>query len=176
MTEFFLKTAGAVLVFAGASGLGYWYASRLRERVACLETVRRMVFLLKGEILYAGASLEEAFEQVGKREEGEVSELFCGVSERLSKKQGESFYSMWEEEVDKLSPAVPLSREDRRELRQFGKHLGYLDRQMQERTLLLYLDQLELSIGQLRESQKEKSRLCVSLGMAGGLFFIIIMC
>ena len=56
-----------------------------------------------------------------------------------------------------------------------GEHLGYLDVDMQERTLKLYLEQLDLTIDYLRQNQREKCRLYTSLGIMGGMFLVIVM-
>ena len=56
---------------------------------------------------------------------------------------------IWSREVGLLSsPKVrlPLTDEDLEQLTGLGEHLGYLDVDMQERTLKLYLEQLDLSI------------------------------
>ena len=47
---------------------------------------------------------------------------------------------------------------------------------MQERTLLLFLEQLDDAILYLKSHQKEKCRLYASLGMMGGMFLVIVMC
>ena len=47
---------------------------------------------------------------------------------------------------------------------------------MQERTIRLYQDQLENEIAYLREHLQEKNRLYTSLGIAAGLFLVIVMC
>ncbi|MDR0922725.1 MAG: stage III sporulation protein AB, partial [Hungatella sp.] len=88
---------------------------------------------------------------------------------------GESFYTVWQEEIDKLPREVCLSKEDKQNLKGLGEHLGYLDMDMQERNILLYLEQLDLTIGYLRKHKQEKSRLYTSLGIMGGLFLTIVM-
>ena len=171
-----IRTAGAVLIMLGAVGLGRFYGMRLTSRLRILEELRRLLYLLKGEILYANASLEEAFFSVGSRGTGPVKELFSQVASRLGEHQGETFRHMWEEETEKFRNSLPLTEEDIRQMKDFGRQLGYLDRQMQERTILLYLEQLDFAIGNLRKHRKEQCRLYTSLSVAGGLFFIIIMC
>ena len=68
-----------------------------------------------------------------------------------------------------------LDPEDVRQLSGLGNHLGYLDVDMQERTLLLYLEQLELTISRLRGELKERCRLSTALGMMGSLLLVILM-
>ena len=73
------------------------------------------------------------------------------------------------------SLALFLEKEDKEKLISLGGQLGYLDTQMQERTLLLYLEQLELSISGLRGEIREKCRLSTALGVMGSLFLVIVM-
>ena len=171
-----VKLIGACLLIPGCSGLGFWYAGHYRRHVEMVEQLRKMLFLLKGQILYANAPLEEAFRKVGEKSAGSLSEFFRAVADRIEMQEGEAFFEIWKEEVDRIKPEVPLDKKDRRELLAFGEHLGYLDRDMQERTILLYLEQLDLVIEDGRANQKDKSRLYTSLGIMGGLFLVIILC
>lgn len=171
-----MKILGAVCVIVGTSGLGIWMASQWKVHLQAVEQLRRMIFMLKGEIIYANAPLEEAFYHVGHKNEGTLGEFFTAVSRRIEMQQGEAFYVMWKEEIGKLSGGCGLSEKDRQELAGFGEHLGYLDCEMQERTILLYLEQLDLAIDYLREHQREKSHLYTSLGIMAGLFLVIILC
>lgn len=176
--EFAMKSAGAIMMVAGSSGLGFWLAGQYGKRLSQLEQLRQMVFLLKGQILYANAPLSEAFETVGKRTSGALADLFRGVAGRIDEQQGESFYRLWEgavEEAGKEDGRLCLTKGDRQSLVSLGEHLGFLDREMQERNLLLYLEQLDLCIGQLREHRQEKCRLYTSLGIMGGLFLTILL-
>ena len=68
-----------------------------------------------------------------------------------------------------------LEKEDWGEFKELGEHLGYLDVDMQERTMLLYLEQLDLSIEYLRLHSRERRRLYMSLGAAGGVFLVLIL-
>ncbi len=56
-----------------------------------------------------------------------------------------------------------------------GEHLGFLDRETQERTLLLYLEQVDTELLVLREHKQERCRLYTSLGVMGGLFLAVIL-
>ena len=71
-----MKLSGAVCILWGAAGTGIWFAGRYRQRILELEQLKQMVFLLKGQILYAGAPLPEAFGTVGRRVAGTLGNLF----------------------------------------------------------------------------------------------------
>ena len=138
-----MKLSGAVCILWGAAGTGIWFAGRYRQRILELEQLKQMVFLLKGQILYAGAPLPEAFGTVGRRVAGTLGNLF--------------------QETAALLEAQP------------GEHLGFLDRETQERTLLLYLEQVDTELLVLREHKQERCRLYTSLGVMGGLFLAVIL-
>lgn len=176
MVSMGLKAAGCVLMIAGASGYGAWLAGNYGRRLAVLEELRRMIFLLKGQILYANAPLEEAFEAVGRRTEGILSQLFLRVAERIGNQQGEPFAAIWSQEVEKTETDSVFFKEDKQSLISLGEHLGFMDRDMQERNLLLYLEQLDLSIEQMRAHKQERCRLYTSLGVMSGMFLAILLC
>lgn len=67
-------------------------------------------------------------------------------------------------------------KEDKQSLISLGEHLGFMDRDMQERNLLLYLEQLDLSIEQMRAHKQERCRLYTSLGVMSGMFLAILLC
>lgn len=169
-----MKITGCILIVTGTSGYGFWMAARYGERLKMLEQLRQMIFLLKGQIIYANAPLEEAFEAVGNRTEGALSELFYRVAGRIREQQGEPFVQIWKEEIDGLGPEA-LTQKDRLALAGMGEHLGFMDRDMQERNLLLFLEQLDLEIQGLRAHKQERTRLYTSLGVMGGLFLAILL-
>lgn len=171
----FLKMAGAAMVVAGTSGYGVWMAGNYQNRLSLLEQLRKMIFLLKGQILYANAPLPEALEAVGERTEGVLSEWMLQVSKRLAEQQGEPFCLIWREEVGRLDADAALAKTDRQSLAALGEHLGFLDCEMQERNLLLYLEQLDLVIGELRSHRQERCRLYTSLGVMSGMFLAVLL-
>ncbi|MDO5407460.1 MAG: stage III sporulation protein AB [Eubacteriales bacterium] len=191
-----LRLVGCMMVVAGTSGYGIWLSRQYGQRLSELEQLRQMIVLLKGQILYANAPLHEAFETVGRRTEGRLAELFVRVAERIGEQEGETFCSIWKQEVEALGtdtgrpetgrpdseaggvwrePGLALTKEDRQSLVALGEHLGFLDRDMQERNLLLYLEQLDLGIGQMREHRQDRCRLYTSLGVMSGLFLAILL-
>ncbi|MCD8225231.1 MAG: stage III sporulation protein AB [Clostridiales bacterium] len=170
-----LRFWGSALMIVGCGGCGLWLSSRYRKRLDELEQLRQMIFLLKGQIIYANATLQEAFGAVGGRTEGPFGELFTRTSERLAEQPAAGFSEIWREEVQRTDADGPLKEADRQALASLGEHLGFLDREMQERNLLLYLEQLDLTLEQLRLHRQERCRLYSSLGVLSGLFLAILL-
>lgn len=171
-----LKLTGSLLVTCSCGALGLWKAAQWKEHLRTLEQLKKMVIMLRGEILYSHAPLGEAFGHVGRKSEGILGEMFGAVEERIGQRQGEPFFEIWQEEVERRKKDMLLSERERQELTAFGEHLGYLDLEMQEHTVALYVEQLDMSIQFYREHEREQSRLYTSLGLMGGLFLSIMMC
>ena len=155
-----MKLFGAACILCGAAGCGIWFAGRYRQRILELEQLKQMVFLLKGQILYASAPLPEALETVGKRMDGALGTLFLETAASLESQPGEPFPVIWRKAVSVMEGKTALSKSDRQTL---------------ERTLLLYLEQVDTELEVLREHRQERCRLYTSLGVMGGLFLAVIL-
>ena len=68
-----------------------------------------------------------------------------------------------------------MDKADRQALVALGENLGYADREMQERTLLFYLEQTDDSIRYLKKELEGRMKLYRSLGMAAGLFLLVVL-
>ena len=170
------KWAGAVCILCASWGMGVWLAAQWKGRLKALEELRRMVYFLKGEITYGHEALEEALRRVGRRAGSPLGRIFESAAEGIAGRQGESFAGIWDGVLLREKKKVPvLKEEDWEQLRGLGEHLGYLDVDMQERTLVLYLEQLDLSIEFLRAHGRERCRLYTTLGAAGGMFLVLIL-
>lgn len=172
-----VKWIGVLLVLFSAGGFGIWSAMEWKGRLKLLEQLRQMIYFLKGEITYSHAPLAEALERVGRRTQGPLGDLFANAATGIYRQEGEGLQEIWCRAVNGLSKGtrLPLTREDLDQLSHLGEHLGYLDVDMQERTLQLYLEQLDLSIDYLRSNQRERCRLYASLGVMGGMLLVIVM-
>lgn len=177
-----MKYLGIGIMAVSLAGAGFLAADRWRERLEILLLLRRMVYCLKGEILYAGYTLPEALAQAGNRFAGERNGVlreppafFLRVSSRTEAERGTPFFSVWKEEMEKFPRDFPLDRADRQALCTLGENLGYADRDRQEKMFLLYLEQLEDSIDSLKKELAVRTRLYRSLGAAAGLFLAVIM-
>lgn len=171
-----MKYAGLLLMAVSVSGAGFLAAEQWQARLKVLLTLRQMIFALKGEILHSRATLPEAFLAVGGRcGDGALASLFVRTGERMAKEPELPFYELWQQEIAVLPDGCSMTAEDRRALLAAGEHLGYADISMQERTLLFYLEELDGAIGFLRKETAGRMKLYRSLGVAAGLFLLILM-
>lgn len=170
-----MKFLGAVLVVGSCTGFGLGAVRRLKERRRLLEALRQMIFHLRGEILYANAPLSCALLRTGSRGSGWAAALFTEIARELEREGGDPFEVIWKRQVERRSGDTVLSETDRKSLLRFGMNLGYLDRDMQEKTMQLYLEDLEMALERLRREEPDKSRLLFGMGVLSGLFLTVIL-
>lgn len=177
-----MKYIGILIMAGSVIGGGFLAAARWKERLDILLLFRQMIYHLKGQILYSNATLPEALAEVGKRfsedREGvlrQPGEFFLRVCRRMDEENQSPFAVIWKEEVQKFPGDFPMDKPDMQNLSSLGENLGYADRDMQERTLLFYLEQTDEAIRFLKKEMESRTKLYRCLGMAAGLFLMVVM-
>ncbi|MDF2472414.1 MAG: hypothetical protein K0R92_100 [Lachnospiraceae bacterium] len=170
-----IKIIGCILIITSCTGMGWYFSSELRNRIADLKELKKIIILLRGDIRYANTPLPEAVQALAIRQEGKYKLFLSEIADRLKELGGISFQTIWKETIEKKLDNTSLSKKDLEYLGQLGENLGYLDKDMQINTLDLYLSQIEEEIKELTRNVKEKTYLYNSLGVMGGIFITIIM-
>lgn len=163
-----------ILAASCCAGIGYLKSAALSLRVEQLQTLQRMVMLLKGEISYAKTPLPDAFWNVGGRMEDPFRDFLRDMSDDMKRCDGRNFSEIFSENAECHFKESRLSGEDIAELKRFGQNLGYLDKDMQLANLEHYHMLLEQRIGELLGVLPQKKKLFQSLGVMGGLFLAIL--
>ena len=176
-----MKYIGLLFMAAAAVGGGFLAAGEWEMRMKMVGLFRQMAVYLKSRILYANETLSEALKDVGSRfsdgksgMEAEAGNFFLRVQKRMEEEPGTAFSVIWNEEMKKFPENFPLGNDDLEALASLGGNLGYADRQTQERTILFYLEQADSSMEYLKKEVESRTKLYRSLGMAAGLFILVL--
>ena len=100
--------------------------------------------------------------------------FFLRVEKRMEEEAGKAFAEIWKEEMEKFPDDLPLRKQDLEALQALGENLGYADKKTQERTILFYLEQADDSLAFLKKETESRTKLYRSLGMAAGLFILVL--
>ena len=170
-----LKLAGACLILCSAAGIGASYSGDLKWRVRELRIIKQLIYMLQGEIRYAHLPLPEAFTHVSVRLPAPFGLFLAETADELKKADGRTLGEIWKAEEQKHIKKLHLTRTDLEQLETLGEVLGYLDTEMQLSAIRLYLEQLEQSLAEAQERMGSRQRLYQSLGIAGGVFLVILL-
>lgn len=171
----YIKILGCILIITSSAGMGFFFSGEIKTRIAELQELKKLIFLLRGDIRYANTPLPEAVQAMAIRHDGKYKRFLTGIAKKLNELGGVSFCSIWKNAVEKDLEKTSLSKKDLEGLARLGENLGYLDKAMQINTLDLYISQLEEEIVDISRNVKEKSYLYNSLGILGGIFITLIM-
>lgn len=169
------KTAGILLILVSATGIGMHFCLEMTKRKQILETLMRMVLLIKGELRYGNASLHDVFSDSSRRMTGEYADFLKTVSVRMQDSSGKSFGKIFDECAKEKLPLSVLTADEREAFCFLGTQLGYLDLTMQIRQLELYEEELNRCLETLRVEMPAKRKVYQSLGIFGGILLAILV-
>ena len=170
-----LKGVGALLILASAAGIGASFSSDLKGRCMELRLLKQMIYMLRGEIKYTKTPLPEAFASIAVRIKEPFGSFLEQTAEQMGSMEGQSFGELWQKQIKQWLSDTHLKKGDKEQLGGLGEVLGYLDLEMQLSSIDLYLEQLELSIREAQDAAQTKQKLDQSLGVAGGIFLVILL-
>ena len=169
------RMIGAVLVVASTGGAGFLYGAWLKEYVETLLYLRHVIYLLKGELEYSGAPLQEVFGRTAAHVKEPYRRWLKVMERRVAQRNGETFQKIWLHSIDNTLTELHLKKIHIRQLKELGDCLGQMDHASENREFALYLERLELEIEKERTQIAVKGRIGNCLGVLGGMFLVILL-
>lgn len=168
-----LTGIGMVAVFC--SLFGFFLQNEMKQRVQLLQELYRSVFMLRQEITYLKAPLEEAAIHIGGTLEDPLASFFQEVGRKLELLPGASFFCVWKEMQKNYLTDSGFKKEDLELLEQFGRYLGSLESGGTEGLLTVYEQRMERAWNEAQKEYQEKAQLYQKLGIMGGIFLILLL-
>lgn len=154
---------------------GAFLCLREKYRLQDIQMLQRAILLLQGEIGYLSAPLAEALENVSYKISGEIGNVLEKVSRQLAQREEQTAEEIWNTVWQREAKSMYLTAEDVQMVLEFGKTLGYLDKQQQENSmqrLLFDLGQMEKRITQRLQ---KNGKLYYRMGILCGLLLIVVL-
>ena len=170
-----MKILGACLVILSCTSLGLYFSSLVQGRVSDLKAMKKNITILRGDIKYGNTTLPEAIGALARRNTDNFKEFFAGIEEELMNASGLSFIQIWDKGINTSLKNSYMNHNDREQLNRLGETLGYLDKEMQLKTIDFYMEQLDHELVDAVNTMKEKTRLYNMLGILSGLFLTVVL-
>lgn len=146
---------------------GYTESHKLSSRVRQLEAALRFVEAARTEIRFSALPVQRLVQRHG----GELPFLRqCAAA----CENGGSFAAAWSGALADRQGA--FTKKDRELLLSFGEGLGASDLEGQLSHCELYTQLFTVQLNAAREERQRKSKLCLMLGISGGLSAALILC
>lgn len=163
------KVIGSVIIIAVCTAIGFDKSRELGRHVKELEELQRIFTLIQSELQYSRLPLTELFAKIAMKTEAMYKRWLGNISQELKDCNNGIFEEIWQSSIETHFKETHLTKEELDDLRQIGKNLSCAE------TLSLYLSQLEISIQNTREEEKNKKKLYQSMGIMTGVFLVIVL-
>ena len=170
-----LKIAGAVLVLVSSALLGLYFAQLDGFRISDLQEWKKALLILRSQIAFAALPLPEAMSVVAERVGSPVSQALSQFAWRLSQRDSADIYSVWTKTLRDNAARSHLKQEDWEWLYNFGKTLGFLDRDMQINSIDLTVSYIDGKTEILAVQSEKSKKMFGSLGILCGMLTVIVL-
>ena len=170
-----VKTFGAVLIIGATSLWGIRAADRINDQYVQMQYLKKLIYQLRSEIRYARSYLGEAFRHIGTSSREPYKGWILEIYDRLEHKNRGTLADIWEDTVKKrISGGIRPSGGGTGQTDKSWRP-GVADIEMQVKTLDLYLEEMSLSMEEMRGRMKAKVRLCHCLGVMSRIFITVLL-
>ena len=170
-----IKVLGSLIVIFAGIGFGFHKAAKEQRRLEQGIAIKRMLYLLQGEIRYGFTPLPEAVLKISTKTEKEYQPFLKNVAKQLETHSEESFAKVWQQAAEKKLKQVIYEPKFYEILKNMGETIGYLDQQMQEKTILLTIEQLDDQIFLMKDQVVKNCKMYRSLGISLSVLIVIIV-
>ena len=95
-----IKVLGSLIVIFAGIGFGFHKAAKEQRRLEQGIAIKRMLYLLQGEIRYGFTPLPEAVLKISTKTEKEYQPFLKKVAKQLETHSEESFAKVWQQTAD----------------------------------------------------------------------------
>lgn len=167
---------GAMLTLVGSMGVGFCILGRMGAQTAELKLFSMAFRILASEVAYSHAPLPEALKSCGCKTGGKLGTCFKQMADEIGGPGGKTLEYCWYARMSCYLEQSVLSRKEKEQILTFPSRTGFLDRGLQEQTILLFAEEIEEQAGRAQEAERENRRMVIGLSTAGGLLAAILLC
>lgn len=171
-----MKWIGALLFISVTTLSGFAYSKQLYNRPKHIRYVKSALQILEAEMAYSMLPLEDVFRILAHQAPSPINIIFMNLYRRMRSNQNHlDFYTMWEEEINKISEKTALGGNEQEILLQFGKTLGQHDLIQQQKSILLTQTHLQRELETAQEQARTYGKMAKSLGVLCGIFVVLLL-
>ncbi len=169
------RFVGAVMVILATTGAGFLYGAELQNYLEKLLYIRRIIYMLKGELEYANAPVGEIFGRVARKVKEPYRRWLLAMEQQVEKREETDFVKIWTRSVDRYLEGLNLKTAHADQLKELGYYIGQSDNASESRNLQLYLERLDQEIEKVRAGMASRKRIGNCLGVMSGIFLVVVL-
>lgn len=164
---------GSLLVILGALGFSVSLCQEYRMRLALLKRIRGVYEYMEFQISYGKLPIPEILRKLSIKDELCFQQEFGRIARRMEE-EGQDLAVIWKEELETPLKKSGLRQKEQEWLLAFPTKQGFLKGQAQAESLNEIRRELEEGIESLQREQKNRNKMIMSVGVAGGVLLSIL--
>ena len=169
-----LKILGAVLIICGTTSWGICSVMQMKNRVKALDSLVWSFDLMKDELCTNLTPMPELLRRMADSAAKPASLFFEKAAEKTSELGAKSFREIWISALNE-TPSLYLRRDEKEILYELGGCLGRYDFESCGRAIQSAKNRLEKKAEQAERDRRMNSRLHAFLGVAAGMFAVVVL-
>lgn len=169
-----LQLMGCLMIIAGCTGIAAVVCRDYNNRLHSLSLIKDIYEDMKYYISYQKLTVPEALLRLSEKENNPFAEAFYEIHEAVRGGNG-NLPEIWHEHMEKALAYTTLSKDEKNYLLDFPSCLGYMEENAQTGALDELQRQVMHRMEELSEEQKNKNKMVMSLGIAGGVLLSILL-
>lgn len=164
---------GSFLIMLGAFGFSMSICMEYRMRLILLKRIRDVYEYMEFQISYGKLPIPEILRKLSFKDELCFQQEFGRIARRMEE-GGQDLAVIWKEELEVSLKKSGLRQKEREWLLAFPTKQGFLKGQAQAESLNEIRRELEEGIRSLQQEQKNRNKMIMSVGVAGGMLLSIL--
>lgn len=169
------KLLGMLMVILATTGYGIVMGKDIKARMSELKELKKIIFLLKGEIGFGHTPLLEAFDNISRRCAEPFKSIIASFVKHGFASDKKPFVEIWQEGMEKELEKTHLSKEEKERFINLGNELGLNDVKTQQNAIDNFAAELDMNIEALDKILPGRVKLYHSMGIMLGIVIAIIM-
>ncbi len=164
---------GSLLIMLGAFGFSMSICREYRMRLILLKRIRSVYEYMEFQISYGKLPIPEILRRLSFKDELCFRQEFGRIAQRMEDR-GQDLAVIWREELEASLKKSGLKQQEQEWLLAFPTKQGFLKGQAQAESLGEIRRELEEGIESLQQEQRNRNKMIMSVGVAGGVLLSIL--
>ena len=164
---------GSFLIMLGTFGFSMSICMEYRMRLILLKRIRDVYEYMEFQISYGKLPIPEILRKLSFKDELCFQQEFGRIARRMEE-GGQDLAVIWKEELEVSLKKSGLRQKEQEWLLAFPTKQGFLKGQAQAESLNEIRRELEKGIESLQQEQKNRNKMIMSVGVAGGVLLSIL--
>ena len=164
---------GSLLILLGAFGFSLSICREYRMRLTLLKRIRSVYEYIEFQISYGKLPIPEILKKLSLKDELCFQQEFGRIAQRMED-GGQDLAVIWREELLPSLKKSGLKQKEQEWLLAFPTKQGFLKGQAQAESLNEIRRELEEGIRSLQQEQRNRNKMIMSVGVAGGVLLSIL--